>query len=106
MSIKKFSESIYDKYITDVQYIVDVVNSCETVEQLASAELWGKELIIQWRKHETYLAENHFYFFQMTGVVRHIIAVEEVFEKLRDIINNAVQRKNKWKNTNPFLGIW
>ncbi len=102
MSIKKFSESIYDKYIGDVQYIVDVVNSCETIEQLARAELWGKELIIQWRKHETYLAENSCYFFQVTGVVRHIIAVDGVFEKLRNIINNAVQRKNKWKS----IEIW
>ena len=102
MSIKKFSESIYDKYIGDVQYIVDVVNSCETIEQLARAELWGKELIIQWRKYETYLAENSCYFFQVTGVVRHIIAVDGVFEKLRNIINNAVQRKNKWKS----IEIW
>lgn len=102
MSIKKFSESIYDKYIGDVQYIVDVVNSCETIEQLARAELWGKELIIQWRKYETYLAENSCYFFQVTGVVRHIIAVDGVFEKLHNIINNAVQRKNKWKS----IEIW
>ena len=99
MSIKKFSENIYNKYITDVQYVVDVVNSCETIEQLVNVQAWGKELIIQWRKYETYLAENRTYFFQATGVVRHIIAVHEVFEKLDGIINNAVQRKNNWKRT-------
>ena len=101
MQLKKTIKHVRAKYLPRVQYIIDAVNSCETLEQLVAAELWGKELLIQWAEWETRLVRNNFW-----RTVSDMIAVDDEFEKFRKMVNDAVQRKNKWKIDKPFLGIW
>lgn len=49
MKIKKYILEIHDTYLPKVQYMIDVINSCETVDQLDSCKWWTKELMDSFR---------------------------------------------------------
>lgn len=58
MKIEKYREEIHQKYLPKVQYIVNVMNSCETTDQGNVCLDWGKRLITSWVAYENMLIDK------------------------------------------------
>jgi len=56
----KYKNRLHDTYLPKIQRVIDVLNSCETEEQVDVCVAWSKRLILQWSRYEDWsIDKNH-----------------------------------------------
>ena len=56
--MKNKRDLFYNKYLPKTQFMIDVLNSCETDEQVDVSCEWAKSLLLQWTKYEDRILEK------------------------------------------------
>lgn len=92
MNYKKYKAQIHEKYLTKIQYIIEILNSCETEDQVDSCVDWCKRLVIQWRKYEDRILDEKF-----GGWTACNASIEMIHELnyILDVFSLSVDRKRK-----------
>lgn len=78
--MSKYYEETRIKAIKNFDYIIKVLNSCETLEQIELVRLWGGSIITKSFKLEPYSGfkyENKIYFLKKTYLKGFIQKIEE-----------------------------
>ena len=89
MKTSKYILGIHDKYLPKVQYMINVINSCTTPEQLVSCRKWTKEVMSQCLGFES----------EQSDSLSTSLALIREFETLKGIIKECYNRKlNSFEN--------
>lgn len=88
----KYKNRLHDTYLPKIQHVIDVLNSCETEEQIGVCVAWSKRLILQWSKYEDWFVdENH----GGWAAASMSIDMSDYFQKLIDMFALSLDRKRK-----------
>lgn len=60
MRIKKLQIETEKKYNEKIRYILKVVRSCQTEEQVKAVKKWAETLFHQWRVYEAFKSNRNF----------------------------------------------
>lgn len=88
---KEYADKIHEKYLDKTQYAIQVLNSCETEEQIDVCRKWALNLFIQWAHYENRIIEKKHGGFVMSKM---ILIVRHEFFKLIDMFELVSGRKN------------
>ena len=90
MKSKKYQQQIHDKYMPKIQFVINVLKSCKTGDQVTCCVKWGENLFRQWQEHErrkivTGLGTASF-------AIKRMGLLEKEFESLHNTFNSAVRQ--------------
>lgn len=88
--MKNKRDLFYNKYLPKTQFMIDVLNSCETDEQVNVSCEWAKSLLTQWTKYEDRMLEKRHGGWSLCC---RSLAMHEEMSKLVDMFTLARDRK-------------
>ena len=88
----KYKNSLRDTYLPKIQRVIDVLNSCETEEQVGVCVAWSKRLILQWSKYEDWLIDKNHGGWVAASMS---ICMSRYLEELIDMFALSLDRKRK-----------
>lgn len=88
---KEYADKIHEKYLDKTQYMIQVLNSCKTEEQIDVCCKWALNLFNQWSYYENRIIEEKHGGFVMCKM---ILTAQHEFVKLINVFELASDRKS------------
>lgn len=85
---RKYQEKIYEKYLGKTQRMIDVLNSCQTGDQVDACDEWARNLFDQWDAYEMRLLEERY-----CHTVARSVGLIKTFRHLKGMFKLSVDRK-------------
>lgn len=101
MTTKKYVKTVHDTYLPKVRYLIDVVNTCITEEQVSNCISWGNSLINEWIELESRKIDNFITWFSWQYLSMELEMRFEM-EKFRTIFETVYCKKFKEVNGKEF----
>ena len=77
----------WDRYKDRMNYIVKVIESCNTPTQILIADTWRAKLFIRWRRFEREFADRNY---SVSKCFDHIHGTEETLTLMSEIIDTKI----------------